>query len=942
MAGAMLRIDVLGPLRMHRGSEPVTLGSSRQRRVLARLSIDRAHPVSAGELTEAGWGADLPQRPAGALHTVVSRIRSALRPDASIELTPAGYVLTGAELDSERFDRLVRVAVMTTDRSEEARALEQALGLWRGRAYEGLDLVAVEPEAERLEEGRLHATERLAELLTAAGSAHAAVTMLRVAADANPFREVTHAALLVALYYAGRVAEALDLYHDFRERLVRDQGLDPSPSLVEVHRRILANDLEPLAGASHAANRSASVLAPWVPGFLAPSTSPFVGRQGDVGTLRAAVSSNRLVTVVGTGGVGKTRLAIEVLPDLAHELGLRFLAVHCEPLSDGVELCAAVATAARVAQSGTDQDQTVAWALDRVPTILLLDGAEGVRSGATDLVEQMMPATATLRVVVTTRLPLGSSHEHLVPVAPLQLDSETGSEAQRLFDASVRRARPDVEFSPADQPDVLEICRLLDGLPLAIELAGARTAALGLAGVRDGLARGVGIIDDATTESRRSLHGIVEWTCNCLDADAASLLGRLAVPPGPVDVSLATYLSPPLSGSSTGAAFDQLVKASLLVPVDTSRQSPRYRMLELVREFAVSRLTDDDLRRARTGLVGWAMELVTDSIDGAQGPDDRTVLDRVETHVANLALAVRLADRDSRVDADTLVGRLALVSSHRLPFAVAHLIRTLGGRETETDGTPSPLAVAAAARAATLTGDFSAGLLLARRAWDAETGDQEVGYLAAHTLAIASLYSGDHAAATAWAERLIAPDRVPAARLSDAHATLALAATYADDLTTARHHAETAQAFAGAAGARAYRAFAAYVAGEVALREGDQSRAHEALRRASRLAVDAGSPFIAALSETALGSLLVRGQEAGEASGLLHKVLSYWNDVGVWPQIWTSLRLIAELCVHNGDHESALVLLQAAHLHPSAPDVTGSDAVRESALIDEARSHLDD
>lgn len=945
MAGTTLRIDVLGPLRVRRDGRPVAVASSRQRAVLVRLLVDAARPVSADALVEAAWGrSEQPKRPVGALQTVVSRLRRALAPEATIELTPAGYILDGAEIDARRFDDLVTAATATGDLSWEMQVLDQAVGLWRGRAYEGFDVAAVEAEIARLEDDRVGATERLAELLVATGSARSAVSLLRDVVRGHPFREGAHAGLMVALHHAGRTAEALDCYHDYRELLVRELGLDPSPSLVELHRQILSNDLDLGTSGDRNCDRAAGAIPP-VAGLLAPSALPLVGRADDIATLTSRVRARRLITVVGTGGVGKTRLAAEVLPGLARELGDRLLAVDCDRLADVRGLRAAVATTARVAPSGLDLDRRLATALDRVPTMLLLDGCEDVRVAVGELVADLLATTASLRVVATTRVPLGSAYEHVVPLAPLAVDQEPepgDAGVHALFEAAAQRVRPDVEFSADDRPLVADICRRLDGLPLAIELAAARTATVGLTSVRDGLERGTDAVDRATDSPRRSLRSIVEWTCNALSRDAAALLARLAVAPGPVDLALATAVARPAAGGPVCSAFDELVHASLLVPTGDSRRSPLYRMLDFVRRFALSQLTARQRTRAQHALIDWALGLVTDAIPCALGPDDRLTLDRVEAHTANLDLALRLAHRHRRTDADVLAGRLALVSSHRLPFALAHLIHTVGHPGADAEDRPSPLAVAAAARAATLMGDHPTGLGLAQRAWQAGADDCDVRYLAAHTLAIASLYGGDHAPAADWCRQITACEHAPAAHLADAHATLALTAAYGDDLITARHEAETAQAFAAASGASAYRAFAAYAAGEVALREADAVRARESLRRASRAAVDAGAPFVAALADTALGSLLVRDQQTDAAAGMLCQALAYWREAGVRPQIWTTVRLIAEVCITRGDHETALVLFEAARRDPSAPEVTGSDADREAAIVGVARAHIDD
>ena len=932
-----LRIEILGPLRVLREGAEVAMTSRRQRIVLGCL-LARDGPVAASTLIEATWGASkLPARPAAALHTVVSRLRTTLGPQAAIRQQAAGYVLEVTHdtvVDVHRFDALVAAAATSTGDTDEAGCLREALKLWRGRAWEGFEEVSyVAAEAARLDDARLQTTERLAGLLTASGAADEAIGLLRCLVDEQPYRESGHIGLMTALHRSGRTIEALDAYHAYRERLIEDLGLDLSSRMVEVHRQILANDLQP--------DLSTAPMDDVARPLAVPSSSPLVGRDGDADLLARSVRTSRLVTVTGMGGVGKTRLVAEILTDLAETLGQRLVTVHCEGLASSHDLAGAVGVALGVAAHGPELLERLAAACEAAPTLLVLDGCEQVANTASRWIEDLLARSPALRVVATSRVPLASPHEQLVRLAPLPVDDTTASvdDLLVLLVSAGRRADPDFALPAEERHVAFEVCQLLEGLPLAIELAGARAAMVGLHPLRRTLTSGVQVVDDAPAGHRRSLQGILEWTCQSLDSDAAELLARLSVAPGPIDLQLAESLAPPPIRCQVTAALNQLLQHALLAR-DSSTPEPTYRLPELIRRFARSRLSDTSRADTEDALIGWAHTLATEAIPAASGPDDRSTLDHLNAHAPNLAQALRLAHDHQPDNGDTLAGRLALISSHRMPLQLLEPIWQIG----HTDGSaqpPSPLAMAAAARIATLRGDYTSGLELGQRAWQHAGDHPQVHYLATHTLAIASLYAGHPNDATRWCHRLLAHHDLPIAHHADAHTTLALLAVYNDDLPTARREAQTALTFAAASGASVYRAFAAYAAGEVAIRAGDHDQAHSRLREAARAAADASAPFIEALASTALASLLVRTDDH-RAAGTLHRVLGHWRQMGTWPQIWTTVRLIGEHCTRHDDHETALLLLEAAHHHPQAPQSTGQDAERDHQLRATARTHLDD
>ena len=306
---------VLGALEVCRDGVPVLLPSGRRRPVLAALLVRAGRPVPADALVEAAWGDELPADPRPALHTVLSRLRSVLG-DGVLRAGPAGYSIDPGPggLDADRFEAL-RGQAAEASAARAAALFDEALALWRGPAYaEFADRDFARPEAVRLNELRLATVEDRAELSLELGQVTAAVTSLDALIAGHPLRERARWLVMTALYQAGRPADALERYHHYRMLLAGELGLAPSPALRDLQARILRHDLA-------AAPRPARRRVPAAPAWLVTSAA-FVGREGETAALLEAVGTHRLVTVTGTGGVGKPRLVAEALGSLTERFGL--------------------------------------------------------------------------------------------------------------------------------------------------------------------------------------------------------------------------------------------------------------------------------------------------------------------------------------------------------------------------------------------------------------------------------------------------------------------------------------------------------------------------------------------------------------------------------------------------------------------------------------------
>ncbi|HEX2315076.1 MAG TPA: BTAD domain-containing putative transcriptional regulator, partial [Thermomonospora sp.] len=487
-----MRFGVLGPLRVWTaGGEPVTVPELKVRALLAALLAQEGRPVSADRLIEDLWGDRLPADPAGVLRTKVSQLRRALEDAepgarALVAAHPPGYALdvpTDA-VDAWRFQRLVALARTDDDPRTTARVLADALALWRGPAFADFaDAEFARPAVARLEERRLAATEDLLHARLALGEHAALVAELADLVERHPLRERLRAAHMLALYRAGRPGEALDGYRDLRDRLASELGLDPGPELAELHQRMLRRDpdLDP-APAAPGPVRARPLPAP---------LTDLVGRGASLCEVGAELErggpGERLVTLTGPGGVGKTRLAVETATAIAGSFPDGVFLVELATLPPGagpVEVAELVARALGLRDhpepGPATQEDRIAEALRDRDLLLLLDNCEHVVEPVAALAETLLRAAPRLRILATGQEPLAVPGERVRVVPPLETpgpevpdDPETlrTFAAVRLFERRAAAASPGFRLDAGNAGAVAAICRRLDGVPLALELA---------------------------------------------------------------------------------------------------------------------------------------------------------------------------------------------------------------------------------------------------------------------------------------------------------------------------------------------------------------------------------------------------------------------------------------------------------------------------------------
>jgi predicted ATPase/DNA-binding SARP family transcriptional activator len=597
VAEGVCRFGVLGPLVFERDGGLVAVPSGRQRSLLALLLMAGGVPLSRDRLIDELWGERQPASAVSALHVYLSKLRGLL--GGLVVREGGGYSLRGGvvELDCWRFDGLVERA--RWDPGQARVLLGEALGLFRG---EPLCDVACEGSVGRwrraLEENRLQALLLRVEADLAAGAAGGLVAELELLVSAHPFEERLWGQLMLALYRSGRQADALDVFARARRGFSVELGLEPGEQLVGLHARILERDGSLLlacagdgAGAGvgdpAAGGPVLMVAASGLPGVV----TRLIGREPELVVLEALMADPdvRMVSLIGTGGVGKTRLSLELARRL--EAGYRdgVVLVRLERLTDPALVAAEIAGALghRDGTDGPGADGLLGYLRDR-ELLLVFDNFEHLLPAAV-LVSELLELAPRIGVLVSSRIALRIRGERLFTVEPLKLpaggsgDQIAHSPAVRLFIDRALAADPELGLGPDDQRIVAAICRALDGLPLAIELAASRCHLLSLAQIHQQLSRPLLIGERALRDlpdRQQTLHATIAWSYELLSASARAALRSAGVFLGgftPAALQAVTRQTP-------GIELSELREASL-----ARRQTDpgRFELLELVRAFAL-------------------------------------------------------------------------------------------------------------------------------------------------------------------------------------------------------------------------------------------------------------------------------------------------------------------------------------------------------------------
>ncbi|MFI1462724.1 BTAD domain-containing putative transcriptional regulator [Nocardia carnea] len=641
-----MQIVLLGPLEIRTDDGgSIEVPGARLRALLIALALEPGRAVPKTTLVDWIWGEQPPADAANALQALVSRLRKVL-PEGSLDGESGGYrlVIEPDAVDAVRFEQLVDRARGGGD-AYRAGVLREALDLWRGAPMQGIevrDSEAVDAVITRFEGLHSAALEDLYEAEINLGLGAQLVPELTELVARNPVRERLAAALMRALGAAGRGSEALLVYQNAREALADTLGVDPSPELSALHVALLRGEV----GAKQTAERRTNLRA---------ELTEYVGKVADIAAVRDLIANHRLTTLTGTGGSGKTRLAGETAQTLLDDLpdGAWLVALAAVGTSGDVAQSALAAIGLRDALLGNavntePVDRLIAAVRDR-ETLLILDNCEHVIESVAAFAHRVLGECPRLRILATSREPLGITGEALWQVAPLALpvaDADPAaiesSPAVQLLRDRARAVRKDLTADPGTLATMARVCRALDGIPLAIELAAARLRTLSPDQLAERLDDRFRLLTGGSRTAipqHRTLRAVVDWSWELLSEAERAVLLRLAVfaggasleaaeqvcaDPGdgrPVVVEqlevldlLTTLTEKSLLLTAERGMVGDAAGAGPLVPGAAGERQPRFRMLETIRQYAYERLVEsgeaEAVRRAHlayfTGLADTA------------------------------------------------------------------------------------------------------------------------------------------------------------------------------------------------------------------------------------------------------------------------------------------------------------------------------------------------
>jgi predicted ATPase/DNA-binding SARP family transcriptional activator len=962
-AGAAMRFRVLGTLEVvDTSGDALPVGSARLRRLLALLLVHAGTVVSADRIIDVLWRDDPPVNPTNALHNLVSRLRKVIG-NGLLARAP-GYVLqlSAGETDAGRFEHLMgqaRAAATAERPGEAATLLDQALALWGGPAYaEFADEDFARAEAARLDELRVTAMEDRIDAELALGHHAEAAARAETLISAHPLRDRPRAQLMRALYRGGRQADALAVYRDYRDRLDEELGLTPSASLQQLHADILRQEpsldwaAPPEVAGPPAGNIPAALVG-------------LIGRQRELADLSATLRRARVVTVTGVGGVGKTLLALHTAAADAQRFPGGAWLVELAAISDPSMVADAISTTLGVQQrQGVGVADRLVEYLRPKRVLLVLDNCEHVIDAMARLVDAIVAGCPLVTVLATSREPLGVAEEHVRPLAPLpvppdgltDIDTAAAVPAVRLLMDRATAAAPGFTLRPDNLAAVGEICRRLDGLPLAIELAAPKLRAMSPGEVAARLHAPFPLLRSGrriAAERQQSLWNLVDWSYTLLDDHQRRVFERLSVFAGAFTMAAAWQvcrgaIGDDLEEPEVADIVVSLVDRSMVVAHvadGPDGRTSRYALLETLRAYGRERLVErGEEQAACRAHAQYAVAFAESAESGLEGPDEGRWADAVaevtgDLRAAHLWAVEHDVDLAARLSAALYMYAETRVVSEMCDWAG----RTVRAAEDHGVSHPRlPAVYAAAASGARFRGDLATTAALAERGVAQSRGrsDREAWY-ARNSLADVALFEG----------RLIDAERMFTGIATEARAAgdryvltlalwnLAFVRAYAGDTEAAVTFAAQARREARLLGSPTLIAWADFSEAEVLL-DVQPDRAVALLDEALTLARTVGSRYLIGVALISQASVHARHGDPKRALLLFQDVIVHWHDAGGWTQLWLAMRSIVSLLTRVGADEAAAVLYGALGTSATAGPVFGADAERLAAIVDTLTQRL--
>ena len=964
---------VLGPVAID-GSRHNGELSPKLRMLLALLVAQRGSVVSIDRLCDALWGDDQPASAGATLQSHLSRLRRLIEPTGRLVGVDRGYrlELPDGALDVDHFTRSAQLSAATTIAADAVRHAEAALVWWRGPAFGNLrDTEWIRPEAVRLDELRLTVVESWFESRLAADGDASLIGDLEGHAATHPLRERFVRQLMVALFRVGRHADALRRASEFRGHVRDETGMDPTAALGVIESQILSDDpalARPTGSASSMRRRRG----------VADGPTRLVGRADDVRRTIDAVRAAPLVTLLGPGGVGKTRLARHVAATVGGFTdGAAFVELAAVGSTDS--LADAVATALDVQPHQLQtMEQTLIAVLAERHELVVFDNCEHLLDTLVPFVDRIRVLCPNVHVLTTSREPLGLPGELVLAVAPLRVvaaDATTSaaisaSPAVELLLERVAAAVPGFTINAENEGTIAEICRRLDGLPLALELVAAQFRSLSPETIVQRVRRSATVLGASMRSSdprHRTLRDTIAWSYELLSVGEQAVYARLSGFAGSFDLAAVESVcgTDRSERGPVGAPGDAdriggddpadvvgvlaaLVDKSMVRVVPTAgHEDSRYVLLETLREFGHEKLVEQGaLELVEERHLRWFIDFVERASIGLTGPDEAVWSQRIDRDFDNLRLAFGRSVRSGDTDAALrITAALREFAFRRIRYELLAWASTGVGMTGSADHPRYPTVLAIVGYGHFVRGNLKESIDVAREAVTAAGAmGVDTSGLAERTLLNAHFYLGEADEALQWGDRMLASARGgSASRLAHALYMRSVAETSVGRTVQGAIMAGEASAVARGCGSPTALAQAAYALG-LTLEASDPAESLRLLRDAALLAGRAGNRWIEAFADTEVWWLEARCGDVRTALNGSGVVIDTWSRGGDWANLRLSLRRVIGLLTRAGDHRAAALLhgaLSASGAMLALP-FEPNDVRDASSAVEELRGALGD